>query len=1021
MNIEFIEKKDGRIAPFDTEKIKNGIFRAVKEAGGNDKEKSDTIALKVIASLEEKANGSNKVKWNDVLDEIENALIKGGHDKTARAFILYRYRDSMLRNPADTNKDNSLMKTYLDKSDWAVKENSNMGYSLQGLNFNLSSKVTQNYWLTDVYPADISKLHVDGDIHIHDLGILGPYCLGHDLATLLFQGFNGVPGKISSGPAKHLRTALGQAVNFIFTLQGEAAGAQAFSNFDTLLAPFIKKDNLTKKQVTQALQEFLYGMNVSTRVGFQCPFSNVTLDVICPTKLKNTPAGIGGKIMDFTYGECQKEMNLFNEVFCELMIKGDFQGRLFSFPIPTYNIHKNFEWDNPRYDKIWDMTSKYGIPYFANYVNSDMSPDQATSMCLDGDEQILIKEKNKIKNTTMKKLLEKKLGHEKYGWKKQNKNIKVLSLNKNKNIEWKPIINSLKLSAKKTETIKLRNGIKTTLTCDHPCLIYKDEKIIEIPAKNVKKDDLFLVMNGGKNILNKKIQKIENFDLDKDLAFLLGFFTADGNYLFEHKSNKCTGLQFTFNALEKNSLQRIRDIVKQKFGYVLKEKKDPRYNTYYTYMYNTLIGNILNNSGFIKYGSLPNILFNSPKEIIESFLEGFFEGDGWKKRKTIHINDKILIQDLSLLYHLIGKPTYLRFRKNSQVLRIAHTNSTKLPLFKMVTPKSLLKKGIYLSKVVEIKLHKKQQAVYDIEVKQNHNFIHSNGIISNNCCRLRIDRTQLQHRGGGLFGSSPNTGSIGVVTINLPRIGYLSKNEEEFFEKLNTLMEAAKESLIIKTELVEKFTNNGLYPYTKVYLKGIKESTGKYWSNHFLTIGLIGMNETSVNFINKDITTPEGNKFAIKVLSYMQQRMIQYQKNTGYLFNLEATPGEGTTRRMAHADKKRYPSIIVANEPKVKASGVAPYYTNSSQLPVDANIDLFTALKLQDPLQTKYSGGTVFHIFLGEKSPSPEAVKQLIKRICTNYKMPYISLTPTFSICPIHGYISGEHEYCPKCLEEGEK
>jgi len=436
-----------------------------------------------------------------------------------------------------------------------------------------------------------------------------------------------------------------------------------------LLAPFIKQDNLTKDQVKQALQEFLYGMNVSTRVGFQCPFSNITLDVICPNKLKNTPASIGGKLTDFTFGDCQKEMDLFNEVFCELMIRGDYQGRLFSFPIPTYNIHKNFEWDNPRYDKIWEMTSKYGIPYFANYVNSDMDADQATSMC----------------------------------------------------------------------------------------------------------------------------------------------------------------------------------------------------------------------------------------------------------------------------------------------------------------------------------------------------------------CRLRIDRTQLAHRGGGLFESSPNTGSVGVVTVNLPRIGYKSNTEEEFYEKLNTLMDSAKDSLVIKTKLIEKLTDNGLYPYTRVYLKGIKEGTGRYWSNHFLTIGLLGMNEAIVNFMNKDITTKEGNAFAVNVLKYMQERIIQYQKETGYLFNLEATPGEGTTRRFANIDKKRYPSIIVANESKVKSSNTAPYYTNSSQLPVDSNIDLFTALKLQDPLQTKYTGGTVFHIFLGEKSPNPEAVKQLIKRVCTNYSMPYVSLTPTFSICPIHGYISGEHKLCPTCLEEGEK
>ena len=445
---------------------------------------------------------------------------------------------------------------------------------------------------------------------------------------------------------------------------GNCAGAQAFSNFDTLLAPYIKKDNLTKEQVKQAIQEYLFNMNVPTRVGFQTPFSNITLDVVCPEKLKSKPVIIGGEMMDYTYGDCQNEMDLFNEVFCELMIKGDNQGRLFSFPIPTYNIHDNFDWDNSRHDKMWEMTAKYGIPYFANYVNSDMDPDQATSMC----------------------------------------------------------------------------------------------------------------------------------------------------------------------------------------------------------------------------------------------------------------------------------------------------------------------------------------------------------------CRLRLDNRQLTHRGGGLFGSSPNTGSVGVVTINMPRIGYLSKTEDEFFSKLDSLMDLSRDSLILKVKAIEKLTDEGLYPYTKVYLAGIKADTGRYWTNHFLTIGLLGMNEACLNFGIGDLTTKDGNEFAQKVLQHMRDRITKYQEDTGYLFNLEATPGEGTTRRFAHIDKKKFPNIIVANNNKL-ISGAAPYYTNSTQLPVDAHIDLFRTLELQQPLQTKYTGGTVLHIFLGEKAPSPEAVKNLIKRCCKNYKIPYFSITPTFSICPIHSYLPGEHKYCPKCFD----
>ena len=665
MSIKFVEKRDGRIEEFNFQKIKNGIFKAVKAAGGINKEKSDLVAEKVFNLLNERFLNTETIKFNDILDTIETILIKNGHDKTARVFILYRYQDNTLRKAEDIEKDNILIKEYLDKSDWTVKENANMSYSLQGLNVNLSSKLTQNYFLSTIYPNEISKLHIDGDIHIHDLGTLGPYCVGWDLQHLLYKGFNGVEGKISSGPPKHFRTALGQVVNFIFTLQGEAAGAQAFSNFDTLLAPFIKNDNLSKEEVIQSVQEFLYNMNVPTRTGFQTPFSNITLDVICPEKLKNRPVVLDGKLMEFTYGECQNEMDIFNEVFCELMLKGDYHGRLFSFPIPTYNIHKNFDWDDSRHNKMWEMTAKYGIPYFANYVNSDMDPDQATSMC----------------------------------------------------------------------------------------------------------------------------------------------------------------------------------------------------------------------------------------------------------------------------------------------------------------------------------------------------------------CRLRIDKSQLEHRGGGLFGSSPNTGSMGVVTINLPRIGYLAVSEEDFFKQLDYLMDAAKNSLLIKTKEIEKLTEYGLYPYTKVFLDGIKKQSGRYWANHFLTIGLLGMNEACLNFLKKDITTQEGHDFAEKVLEHMRNKIIEYQKDTKYLFNLEATPGEGTTRRFANIDKKRYPEILVANEEKYKNLKVPPYYTNSSQVSVDSKLDLFQVLKNQNSLQPKYTGGTVLHIFLGERLPSVEATKSLVKKIVTNYNIPYISITPTFSICPIHGYLVGEHKYCPKCAE----
>jgi ribonucleoside-triphosphate reductase len=496
--------------------------------------------------------------------------------------------------------------------------------------------------------------------------VLAAYCVGWDLKQLLIEGFRGVRGKVATKPAKHFRTALGQVVNFFYTLQGEAAGAQAFSNFDTYLAPFIRADGLNENQVRQALQEFIFNSAVPTRVGFQTPFTNITLDLNAPRHIKDDPVIIGGKPTETNYGDYQKEMDLFNNIFAELMVEGDANGRPFTFPIPTYNITKEFDWENPNNEKMWEMTAKYGIPYFANYVNSDMAPEDSRSMC----------------------------------------------------------------------------------------------------------------------------------------------------------------------------------------------------------------------------------------------------------------------------------------------------------------------------------------------------------------CRLRLDNRVLNKRGGGLFGANPLTGSIGVVTINMARLGYKSKNETEFFEKLAHLMDLAKESLVIKRKIVEQFSDKGLYPYATYYLRGIKENTGSYWTNHFSTIGLLGMNEAIVNFLGKDLASKEGLDFSVKVMHFMRDRLQEYQNETGELFNLEATPGEGTSRRFAWHDKKEFPDIKIANEAAFQTRKASPYYTNSTQLPVNYTSDLFKALDHQDNLQPLYTGGTVFHIFLGEKAPSPEAAKQLIKKVTTKYKMPYFSLTPTFSICPIHGYIEGEHEYCPVCARE---
>ena len=662
---KFVTKRDGSKVTFDKNKIEKAIWKAVQGVGGKNREKSSRIAAVVAERMNARFREDDVPTVEQVQDIVEEVLIKAGHDKVAKSYILYRHQHELMRAKKEMLSDFDVVDSYVVQEDWRVKENSNMAYSLQGLRNHISSNLVSNYWLMKVYPDEIGNAHKGGDLHIHDLSELSVYCVGWDLKQLLMEGFRGVRGKISCKPAKHFRAALGQIVNFFYTLQGEAAGAQAFANFDTLLAPFIRYDNLSRDDVKQSLQSFIFNNNVPTRVGFQTPFTNITLDLVVPKNMKNVPVIIGGKAMEATYKEFQPEMEMFNEALAEVMTAGDQDGRIFTFPIPTYNITKDFDWSEGKYDAIWEMTAKYGIPYFANFVNSDMESDDARSMC----------------------------------------------------------------------------------------------------------------------------------------------------------------------------------------------------------------------------------------------------------------------------------------------------------------------------------------------------------------CRLRLDNRVLRKRGGGLFGSAPMTGSIGVVTVNMPRIGYLAQTEEEFFEKLGRVMDLAKQSLCIKRKMLEDLTDNGLYPYSKYYLRGMKEQTGQFWKNHFSTIGLIGMNEALVNFMSKNIVDDEGTEFAKKIMNFMRDKLTVYQEETGDLFNLEATPGEGTSRRLANIDKKKYPDIKVANDASVK-QGATPYYTNSTQLPVGYTQDLFKALDKQDPLQTQYTGGTVFHIFLGERLPNPQAAKMLIKKITENYEMPYVSLTPTFSICPVHGYVAGEHEFCPRCENE---
>ena len=661
--MKFVLKRDSKLEPFDQERITIAIWKAAKAVGGTNKEQAKRLSDEVVSELQKTYGDDGVPTVEEIQDMVEKRLIENGHAQTAKAYILYRKQHTDMRELAALLSSSDMVDQYLEVEDWRVKENSNMSYSLQGLNNYLSSTVIAKYWISRIYPEKIAEAHFSGDIHIHDLGVLGAYCVGWDISELLMSGFGGVSGKIESKPAKHFRTALGQVVNFFYTLQGEAAGAQAFSNFDTYLAPFIKYDNLNQHEVLQALQEFFFNMNVPTRVGFQTPFTNLTLDLDVPDFMKDEAVLFNGKVTGDTYGSMSKEMEMFNLAFAEVMQQGDSKGRVFTFPIPTYNITKDFNWDSPVSQAIFEVTAKYGVPYFSNFVNSDMKPEDVRSMC----------------------------------------------------------------------------------------------------------------------------------------------------------------------------------------------------------------------------------------------------------------------------------------------------------------------------------------------------------------CRLRIDNRELRKRGGGFFGANPLTGSIGVVTLNIPRVGYLSKDEDEFFERLETLMETAKASLEIKRKVLEAFTENGLYPYSRRYLRHVKEGYDKFWKNHFSTIGIVGVNEAIVNLLGENIASRDGQAFAVKMLSFMRDRLADYQEETGCIYNLEATPAEGTSYRLARIDKKRYRDIIFANQKQVVANHAEPFYTNSSQLPVDFSGDLFEALDHQETLQTLYTGGTVFHIFLGERLHSWKAAAELIKKVSFNSKLPYFTLTPTFSICPTHGYTSGEHKQCPVC------
>lgn len=666
-----IQKRDGRIEDFTQTKITIAISKAMDAVGKKSLSKAEQVTNDVVAEIHKLYFDKKKTPTvEQVQDLVEKHLILHRLPEVAKAYILYRDLHSRLRNIETIIDLGKLVSDYIDRKDWEVNGNSSIDYSLPGLNNYIYSEIGKVYWLNQIFSEEIRELHNNGDIKINKLQAISPYCVGWDLMDILTVGFGGVPGFLQCAPPKHFSSALGQLCNFMYTTTQEAPeGAIAVSNFDTLLAPFIHYDKLTEKEVEQKMQEFVYNMNCPTKAGGQVPFTNISLDLTCPSYLAKQQVLIGGKPQKHVYGDFQKEMDLINASFARVMMEGDANSRVFSFPIPTYNITKDFNWNNPVLDPIWEMTAKFGVPYFSNFVNSDMRPEDARSMC----------------------------------------------------------------------------------------------------------------------------------------------------------------------------------------------------------------------------------------------------------------------------------------------------------------------------------------------------------------CRLRIDNRELHKRGGALFGANPLTGSIGYVTINFPRLGYLFKNKskKELYKRLDYLLEKASESLQLRRRTLEQLTEKGFYPYSKFYLRNLKKKTGHYWDHHFNTIGVVGMNEFCANFIRKDISTAKGQKLALEVLDHINKKLIQFQRETGILYNLEAIPAEATAYQLAKKDKRLYQDIIVANEEAYK-KGAEPYYTNSSHLPVGFTDDVFEALDLQDELQCKYTGGTVFHAFLGEKLPDIETTKNLVKKISSTYRLPYFTLTPTFSICKSHGYIDGEEWTCPTCKQDCE-
>ncbi len=979
-----VRKRDGSVVQFQLDKIANAIWNAAKAVGGHDQEKTQRIAGIVMEEIDKRHGPDGIPTVEDVQDTVEKILIKEGHDQTAKAYILYRKSHEELRNVKGLFDTIEAVDDYIGLNDWMVKENSNMGYSLQGLNNYIATKIITNYWLRRVYPEAIRKAHENGDIHIHDLGTLGAYCVGWDLKDVLMVGFTGVSGKVQSKPAKHLRTALGQVVNFFYTLQGETAGAQAFSNFDSLLAPFIRYDKLDYTQVKQAMQEFVFNLAVPTRVGFQCMSEDT--QILTPDGWKNhDEINKGDIIKTFNINtkniEDKPVKKLFARQYSGIMynLKNRIQDQLIS---PNHRVvRKKFQTNDYILEEI-EQVEKMKSPFIIPISGKNISKNATIS-----DEKIKL-----IAWIVAEGSIEKKGKHRCCS----RVSIYQSEIKNNSNyLEIKSLLNHFKLTYSEYTQHGLGQPVKR----------------LRMDANSSKKMHEWFNSKENVHIIPKEIL---NMSEQQSKLFLDTYMKAEG---FEDCKIATTDEEIL------NDLQQIASNCGYGSTYLIRKPtigKKPIFVLRLIKHQDTYIQEIkkINYDGIIWCP-------NTDNETVIARRNGkvFITGNTPFTNVTMDLKvPSYMANEPVIIGGVPQKETYKEFQVEMDMFNKAFAETmiegdASGRVFTFPIPTYNITKDFDWD-------NPNHQLIWEMTAKYGipyfSNFVNSDmkpEDARSMCCRLRLDQTELRKRGGGLFGANPQTGSIGVVTINMPRLGFTSIDENDFFSKLGYLMELSKESLEIKRKSIEALTEVGLYPYSKFYLRHVKERFNQYWKNHFATIGLLGMNEAITNFMQGEtIATPKGKEFAEKVLDFMRKKLEEYQKETGNIYNLEATPGEGTTYRFARVDKKRFGRILVANEEAVK-TGAEPYYTNSTQLPVAYTRDIFDALSMQDKLQCKYTGGTVFHGFIGEKI-SPEMVKILVKKISDQYHLPYFTITPTFSICPVHGYLAGEHEFCPKCDDE---